>query len=119
MSLYSSKSPESSGVDGSDGKNIVTGREQEGVSWQKNNHRNETILDCSTCVRYVDGLLRSGVKVGERKNLAKAGIDVDWFSAYGMVAERFEVDRNYGPARYPYEAGPSIREFYGGFFDHK
>lgn len=39
--------------------------------------------------------------------------------AYGVVARRCRDDKYFGLTRYPYEQGPSLAAFAGGFFEHR
>ena len=39
--------------------------------------------------------------------------------AYARIAERGHRNRKYGISRYPYEAGPAVGAFIGGFFEHR
>lgn len=53
------------------------------------------------------------------KSMTEAGIDAKWMVAYGRIAERTDRDRRFGLSRYPYEAGPAVSAFVGGFFDNR
>ena len=63
-------------------------------------------------------LLTAGKKVGKGKTTDEAGIDNDWLRVYATIARRVRDDRDLGITRYPYEAGPGVGPFPGGFFDH-
>lgn len=64
-------------------------------------------------------LLGKAKKLEKGVTLSEAGISADWVSSYAEVAERVERSRKFGISRYPYEAGPAVHAFRGGFFDHK
>ena len=64
-------------------------------------------------------ILTKAKLVAKGKTITEAGIDASWMAAYGCVARRCDEDRRYGITRYPYEAGPAVAAFVGGFFDHR
>lgn len=70
-------------------------------------------------VEEVDSLLDKARKVAKGKTLAEAEIDPAWLRTYARIARRSRDDREFGLTRYPYEAGPSVGAFVGGFFEHK
>lgn len=66
-----------------------------------------------------DQVLAKAKKVAKGATLADAGIDHGWMTTYASVAQRLDVDRRYGLTRYPYEPGPAMMAFVGGYFDHR
>ena len=66
-----------------------------------------------------DDLLAKTKELAKGKTLSYAGIDPEWMAVFGRVAERTHRDHRYGLSRYPYEAGPAVGAFIGGFFDHR
>lgn len=75
-------------------------------------------VDFSNNVATVNELLEKAKAVAKGKTLSAAGIDSVWMTSYAAIAQRADLDRRYGVTRRPYEAGPSISAFVGGFFDH-
>lgn len=73
----------------------------------------------STSIEAVDDIIEKAKEVAKGKSLATAGIDSGWLTAYAEVARRCRDEREFGLSRYPYEAGPAVSAFNGGFFDHK
>lgn len=70
-------------------------------------------------VTTADSLLDKAKKIAKGSTMAEAGIDAKWLASYASIAERVDRCRRYGISRYPYEAGPSVNAFLGGFFDNK
>lgn len=64
-------------------------------------------------------ILSKARQLSKGVSLAEAGISADWITFYAQIAERVERSRRFGISRYPYEAGPAVNAFQGGFFDHK
>lgn len=73
----------------------------------------------STSAALVDELLLKGKEVSKGKSLAEAEIEPKWMSAYGVIARRCRDDKDFSLSRYPYEQGPSVSAFSGGFFEHR
>lgn len=73
----------------------------------------------STSVVEADKLLVKAKKVTKGESMAEAGIEPAWLSAYGKVARRCRDDKDFGLSRYPYERGPGVGAFTGGFFEHR
>jgi len=67
----------------------------------------------------VETLLSKAKEIAKGKTLAEAGIDTSWMVAHGMIARRTRDDKDFGLTRYPYEQGPSVSAFAGGFFEHR
>lgn len=70
-------------------------------------------------VDQMEGLLAKAKKVSKGSTLAEAKIDSAWLVAYAQIARRCRDDKEFGLSRYPYEQGPSVRAFTGGFFEHR
>lgn len=66
-----------------------------------------------------DALFAKSKLVAKGKTLAEAEIDLEWMTYYGTLSQRAVQDRCYGLTRYPYEPGPAVSAFAGGFFEHK
>ena len=67
----------------------------------------------------VDKLLEKARKVAKGSSLADADIEPAWMHVYAQIAHRARDDREFGLTRYPYEAGPAVGAFVGGFFEYK
>lgn len=67
----------------------------------------------------VDELIVKAKEVTKGKSLAEAGIELEWMRSYGRIARRCRDDKDFGLTRYPYEQGPSVGAFIGGFFEHR
>ena len=63
----------------------------------------------------VDTLLRKAKLVSKGKTLEEAGIELGWMTTYGQIARRCRDDKDFGLTRYPYEQGPTVGAFLGGF----
>jgi hypothetical protein len=67
----------------------------------------------------VESFLAKARKVAKGDTLEAAGIEHFWLSAYATIARRCRDDREFGVSRYPYEQGPGVGPFSGGFFEHR
>lgn len=73
----------------------------------------------SNTAEVVEDLLTKARKVAKGKTLTEAEIEPEWMRCYGMIARRTRDDKDFGLSRYPYEQGPSVGAFNGGFFAHR
>ena len=64
-------------------------------------------------------LLTNGKKVANGATMEDAEIDAEWMTAYARIARRCRDDKDFGLSRYPYEQGPTVSAFTGGFFVHR
>lgn len=67
----------------------------------------------------VEEFLAKCKKVSKGMTPTEAGIEPAWLVAYASVARRCRDDKELGLSRYPYEAGPTLQAFDGGFFPHR
>lgn len=67
----------------------------------------------------VEDLLKKAKKVSKGESLEEAEIEVDWMTTYATIVRRCRDEKEFGLSRYPYEQGPSVNAFGGGFFEHK
>ena len=70
-------------------------------------------------VQNVDELLVKAKFVAKGNIMQEANIDLAWMRGYGSIARRARDDREFGLTRYPYEQGPTVGAFAGGFFEHR
>lgn len=75
--------------------------------------------DFSSSLLLAEEILTKGKEIGKGKTLAEAGIDPKWMTSYAMIARRVRDDKDFGLTRYPYEQGPTVAAFTGGFFEHR
>jgi hypothetical protein len=47
------------------------------------------------------------------------GVEGAWLTAYAQIARRCQDDRDFGVTRYPYELGPGVNPFAGGYLEHR
>lgn len=66
-----------------------------------------------------DELLSKTKLVAKGKSISEAEIEMKWVHAYATIARRCRDDKDFGLSRYPYEQGPSVSAFTGGFFEHR
>ena len=67
----------------------------------------------------VEDILEKAKKVAAGETLASAGIDLSYMKIYAECARLTRDNREFLALPYPYEQGPAIRAFNGGFFEHK
>lgn len=67
----------------------------------------------------VEDILTKSKEVTKGKPLALAGIDSAWLTTFAEISRRYRDNKEFGISRYPYEAGPSVNAFSGGFFEHR
>lgn len=72
----------------------------------------------ASSVELAEELLKKAKDVGKGKSLSESGIDAEWIRFYAHISRRCRDDRECGLSRYPYEQGPSVSAFTGGFFEH-
>lgn len=77
------------------------------------------MADFTACAYEIEDFLAKAKKVAKGETITAAGIDPIWLSTYGAIARRCRDDKESGISRYPYEAGPSVQAFDGGFFPHR
>jgi hypothetical protein len=66
-----------------------------------------------------DTLISKALKVSKGESMEAAGIDYKWLTTYAAVARRCRDDKDFGFSRYPYEQGPGVGPFSGGYFEHR
>ena len=77
------------------------------------------MTDFSQSLTIADDIILKGKTVAQGETLAEAGIDPKSARAYGTIARRCRDDKDFGITPYPYEQGPGVLAFSGGFFDHR
>lgn len=66
-----------------------------------------------------DQILSKAKKVADGSTITEAGIDAAWMQTFANISQRLDLNRRFGLTRYPYEPGPRLMAFVGGYFDHK
>lgn len=70
-------------------------------------------------VNKVEEILTKAKLVASGQSLLQAGIELKYMSAYGECARRTRDNREFMVLPYPYEQGPGVGAFIGGFFEHR
>jgi hypothetical protein len=73
----------------------------------------------SDSIDEMEKLLGKAKKVKKGSTLEEAGVEGAWLTAYAQIARRCRDDRDFGVTRYPYELGPGVNPFAGGYFEHR
>jgi hypothetical protein len=73
----------------------------------------------SDSIDEMEKLLVKAKKVKKGSTLEEAGVEGAWLTAYTQIARRCRDDRAFGVTRYPYELGPGVNPFAGGYFEHR
>lgn len=76
-------------------------------------------MDITETRKQVGGFLAKAKKVSLGMSLAEAEVDTTYVRAYGEIARRCRDDKDFGVTPYPYEQGPGVGAFSGGFFEHR
>jgi hypothetical protein len=50
--------------------------------------------------------------------MEEADIGYEWMAAYATITRRCRDDKDFGFSRYPYEQGPRVGQFNGGYAEH-
>jgi hypothetical protein len=71
----------------------------------------------SDSIDELEKLLVKAKEVKKGSTLEDAGVEGAWPTAYAQIARRCRDDRDFGVTRYPYELGPGVNPFAGGYFE--
>jgi hypothetical protein len=73
----------------------------------------------SDSIDETEKLLVKTKKVKKGSTLEEARVEGAWLTAYAQIARRYRDDRDFGVTRFPYELGPGVNPFAGGYFEHR
>jgi len=94
-------------------------KERDHVLYEQHQYYSMSTNEFVTSLETAEDILSKAQDVAKGKSLAEAGIDGKWMRAYATIAKRCRDDKDFGLTRYPYEQGPSVGAFTGGFFEHR
>jgi hypothetical protein len=78
-----------------------------------------TMTTFTNSLSEADTLIAKAQKVNKGATMEEADIGYEWMAAYATIARRCRDDKDFGFSRYPYEQGPGVGPFNGGYFEHR